>query len=683
MTVPAEKTRRTEVQATSTGQTAFTYDFDLQDADELAVVHIPAATSVPVTFTRSATSPPTTGKFYVDPGFPTTKTIELLGTDITINDNVVIMGDTNLTREADYDTAGDILAATLNTEMDKRTDILQELATRQSRSLSLNTGDTSGFNMVLPVPLVANQLLQINASGTGFVSTPVSAIGFIVPSTTIDNSLPRWSGIAAGELEGSNAILDDSDNLSGINNITISSDATIAGNIAVTGTVDGVDVAAEETRLANTSGTNTGDESSATSSSEGIVELATSAEVTTGTDTSKAMTPESLAQSSPTVQALTSVGDVELGGDLTQNVTTGHLRLTIDTDSGDDDRAELYMRSGSQTAFLDLQESANRFRVSTNTAGAVLSLGAGTNDENLVLSGEEDAELATFTGDVEVGGYLTVDGTATIQLTGVEAGPDVNSDDLMVGPATGNRGITIYSADNGVGTLGFGDTTSSNIGFIRYNHSANEMTFKVNGLTGLTIDSGQHAAFEKDVEVGGDLTLGADGVNTTWESPLLTPSNVVGGQGLIAGNNNPPFLIEKHVYATNRREIMRATCKGGVISRLLYILSLPNYYDGRAVNFDLYFTQSSTNTGNVNMGLQSSSNEDGDDLTDTNLGNAAVNYAVSGVVDELQTWSSSFTPYGAADSSSQLIMGNFYRNGGTGVDTYADDIYIIGVKFYL
>jgi len=35
----------------------------------------------------------------------------------------------------------------------------------------------------------------------------------------------------------------------------------VTGNIAVTGTVDGVDVAAEETRLADTSGTNTGDQS--------------------------------------------------------------------------------------------------------------------------------------------------------------------------------------------------------------------------------------------------------------------------------------------------------------------------------------------------------------------------------------------------------------------------------------
>jgi len=48
---------------------------------------------------------------------------------------------------------------------------------------------------------------------------------------------------------------------------------------------------AEKTLLGNTSGTNTGDESSATATAEGIVELATTAEAETGTDTDRACTP--------------------------------------------------------------------------------------------------------------------------------------------------------------------------------------------------------------------------------------------------------------------------------------------------------------------------------------------------------------------------------------------------------
>lgn len=52
---------------------------------------------------------------------------------------------------------------------------------------------------------------------------------------------------------------------------------------------------AEKTKLSNQSGINTGDEVAATDSTAGIVELATEAEVNTGTDDTRAVTPASLA----------------------------------------------------------------------------------------------------------------------------------------------------------------------------------------------------------------------------------------------------------------------------------------------------------------------------------------------------------------------------------------------------
>lgn len=51
------------------------------------------------------------------------------------------------------------------------------------------------------------------------------------------------------------------------------------------------------TNVTNLSGTNTGDEVSATDSAQGVVELATSAETTTGTDTGRAVTPDGFAGS--------------------------------------------------------------------------------------------------------------------------------------------------------------------------------------------------------------------------------------------------------------------------------------------------------------------------------------------------------------------------------------------------
>ena len=64
----------------------------------------------------------------------------------------------------------------------------------------------------------------------------------------------------------------------------------------MSGTVDGRDVATDGATLdtldGNTSGTNTGDEVSATESVEGISELATTAEIDTATDAARPMCPD-------------------------------------------------------------------------------------------------------------------------------------------------------------------------------------------------------------------------------------------------------------------------------------------------------------------------------------------------------------------------------------------------------
>src|SRR6056297_736193 len=51
---------------------------------------------------------------------------------------------------------------------------------------------------------------------------------------------------------------------------------------------------AEATVIGNTSGTNTGDEAAASTTVAGVVELATTAEVDTGTDTARTVTPDAL-----------------------------------------------------------------------------------------------------------------------------------------------------------------------------------------------------------------------------------------------------------------------------------------------------------------------------------------------------------------------------------------------------
>jgi len=74
----------------------------------------------------------------------------------------------------------------------------------------------------------------------------------------------------------------------GLNDWTGSAQVTTLGTIG-TGTWQGTAINA--TYLDGQSGTNTGDEATATDSAEGVVELATDAEMTTGTATNRAVTP--------------------------------------------------------------------------------------------------------------------------------------------------------------------------------------------------------------------------------------------------------------------------------------------------------------------------------------------------------------------------------------------------------
>ena len=112
-----------------------------------------------------------------------------------------------------------------------------------------------------------------------------------------------------------------------------------SGDITVTGTVDGVDIAAEETRLQNTSGSNTGDEPVASDTVSGTVELATIAEVNTGTDATRAVTPDSLQgsnlQSKVDGISGTNTGDEDAAAEGTAGIA--EIATQIETDAGTDD----------------------------------------------------------------------------------------------------------------------------------------------------------------------------------------------------------------------------------------------------------------------------------------------------------------------------------------------------------
>ena len=72
-----------------------------------------------------------------------------------------------------------------------------------------------------------------------------------------------------------------------------------------------------------------------------------------------------------------------------------------------------------------------------------------------------------------------------------------NADELVL-EATGNVGMTIQSANDGVGNIYFGRVTNGSIGRISYDHSSNTMSFRTDATDRLEINDGGVAQFQKN-----------------------------------------------------------------------------------------------------------------------------------------------------------------------------------------
>ena len=119
-------------------------------------------------------------------------------TGAAAGDFFTIFGDIPIDRLADFQTAGDFNAATINIELDKLTQIAQEINTKLIRSLRISPSDPAG-DMTLPVDRALKFLsfdalrLPVASDGTAIPSVPISS--FWAP--ILSNADFPTSGIAA------------------------------------------------------------------------------------------------------------------------------------------------------------------------------------------------------------------------------------------------------------------------------------------------------------------------------------------------------------------------------------------------------------------------------------------------------------------------------------------------------
>jgi len=272
-------------------------------------------------------------------------------------------------------------------------------------------------------------------SGAGAPSSTPAAIGDHYIDTTNDNayvavcttSAACWkqaTGAGGGDLLAAN-------NLSDVANA-----GTSRTNL---GLAIGTDVQAYAAALDSVSGTNTGDEAAASDTVAGVVELATIAEVDTGTDTTRAVTPDALEGSA--LQA--KVDGIEALADVTDvtNVTAAGALMDSEVDA--DIKTFTLPASTTISAFgATVVDDANAAAVRATIGADITSANDVDDLTNIVATTQAGATYTLALGDAHSLVYFSnaAEVTVTIPLNAAVAFETGTRITLM---STGAGGLTL------------------------------------------------------------------------------------------------------------------------------------------------------------------------------------------------------------------------------------------------
>ena len=266
----------------------------------------------------------------------------------------------------------------------------------------------------------------------------------------------------------------------------------------------------EKTIVGNTSGTNTGDEASASVTVQGIVELATIAEVNTGTDATRAVTPDSLEGSALQIK----VDGIEALADVTDltnvNAAAATIVGTVTTGTWSADTIAINKGGTGQVTAQAAIDALSAVSAATNEHVLTKDTGTGNAIWKVASSGFSDP--MTTRGDII---YKNAGGTTTRLGAGTN-GQVIVSDgtDIAWGAAGAADNLGDHTATEIIKSVTFGlqgqeaghtiiGTTAS--GAWTYNAPTGDIhDFTINSVTALSVSS-TAAAVTGNITVSGTV----------------------------------------------------------------------------------------------------------------------------------------------------------------------------------
>lgn len=281
---------------------------------------------------------------------------------------------------------------------------------------------------------------------------------------------------------------------------------------------------AEKIVVGNTSGTNTGDEVSASPTASGVAELATISEIDTGTDTGRTITPAGLAGS-----ALQSkVNGIEAGADVTDpgNVASAGAHMSGGTDVPITDGGTGQSTAQAAIDALSAVAAATNEHVltkDTGTGNAIWKASAGG-------GGAPEGTAVLSTGEVGGTKFLREDGDGTSSWQVVAGSGDV----VKVGtPVDGQIGVwTGNGTIEGDPALTF-DTTTDDLEVAasgKFSFGAVDILSDSAGTTTLSnidaIDETTETAIELVIDSLSNLTVVGTIATGTWQGTAIADAYI-------------------------------------------------------------------------------------------------------------------------------------------------------------